>query len=291
VLAVYPREGTLFLDYPYTVIATDRRQADAARLLERELREGRTRELLRDAGFRASDSVTVWPPTETVPVSLPQPSAAEVRKIVSDWYKLSRGIRDLTLIDVSASMAEAAGPDLTRLQVATQAAQRIVSSLPGDTEIGVWQTSTPLQGARGEQVNPEIGRLSDNRQRLIKALGEMHADPDTHTGLYRSVLAAFRTMTRTYQPGQVNSILVLTAAMDDGSGISLRALISALRDEYDPARPVQIVMMGIGKGADHETLRKIAKATGGSAFSVSTPQQIQMIILNAISRRICAPKC
>jgi putative drug exporter of the RND superfamily len=301
VLAVYPREGTLSLDYPYAVTTGDGQKVKAARLLETALGDEATRNDLRALGFRAGGGASPAASGSQVaadPVSLPVPAPADVRKVVQNWYKLSRGIRNLTLVDVSASMDEPAGPGLTRLQVATQAAQIVLGMLPDDTQIGVWSSSNPFQGAHGEQVNLPIGRLSDQvgktarRQQLLNSLGRMHVEAaGSGTGLDDSLLSAFRMMTRTYSAKQVNSIIVYTAGQHDNSKISQQDLVAALRREYDPARPVQILMVGIGDGVDRGELDQIAKATHGSAYTVTAPQQMQKIVFNALSRRVCTPNC
>jgi hypothetical protein len=71
----------------------------------------------------------------------------------------------------------------------------------------------------------------------------------------------------------------------------LQSLLSALRDEYDPLRPVKIITIGIGDDVDRDALAQIARATRGSTHTVNTPREIQRVLLAAISQRICAPDC
>jgi von Willebrand factor type A domain len=102
------------------------------------------------------------------------------------------------------------------------------------------------------------------------------------------VLAAFRMISRTYNPNVVNSVLVFTNGNnEDPNGITLPDLLTALRNEYNPTQPVQIIMVGYGNGVAGEGPQKIAEATGGKAYVVQSPQQIQEVVLDAISRRAC----
>jgi hypothetical protein len=67
--------------------------------------------------------------------------------------------------------------------------------------------------------------------------------------------------------------------------------LTALRKDRDPARPVQIIVIGFGPDVDTTELRKIANATGGSVYTAHAPQDILRIFGQATARRLCAPTC
>jgi len=95
-------------------------------------------------------------------------------------------------------------------------------------------------------------------------------------------------MNRTYDPNVVNSILIFTNGNNDNpNGTSLPDLLTALRNEYNPARPIQIIMIGYGGNVAREGLDQIANITKGKVYVVQTPQQVQEVVLDAISRRAC----
>ncbi|WP_246491970.1 substrate-binding domain-containing protein [Actinomadura alba] len=304
-VALYPAEGTMALDYPFALTAKDPAKNKAAKLLEQALSTSRAKDEVRALGFRSSDGVA---PASfgsknglnaKPPRMLPAPQPADVRSVMQAWAKLSLSVRMLALLDVSGSMAETVpGANVTRIQATAQVAQGGLSLLPDDTELGLWTFSTELVGARDWREDVTIGplgqRIGSNtrRQTVLATLAGLRPKPTGDTGLYDSVLAAFRKMKTTYKPEMINSLLLLTDGKnDDQNGISLAQLRATLKKEFDPNRPVQVIMIGFGKGVDRNELDLIAKETRGSVHIANTPQEIQKIFLAAMSRRVCAPNC
>jgi hypothetical protein len=74
-------------------------------------------------------------------------------------------------------------------------------------------------------------------------------------------------------------------------GISLNQLLAALRAQLDPARPIPIITIGVGKDVDAPALRAISALTGGKAYIVTDPTQIRGVFLDAILQRECRPTC
>jgi hypothetical protein len=54
----------------------------------------------------------------------------------------------------------------------------------------------------------------------------------------------------------------------------------------DPNKPIQVNMIGFGKGVDRNELEQIAAVTHGNVQVAQTPQEIQKIFLKMLSRRI-----
>ncbi|GLZ14078.1 hypothetical protein Acsp04_43130 [Actinomadura sp. NBRC 104425] len=287
-VAVHPSEGSFSLDYPVVLTAPRPGARDAAaRMLERALRDGRARRAVRSLGFRA---------TGQEPAAL---DPGEVRDAVQSWARLSLGTRMLSLLDVSGSMAQTVpGTHATRMQILTRAAQEGLAFQPDDTELGQWVFATGLDGARDWRENVPVGPLGERvgsvtrRQRILSALSALRPEPGGRTGLYESVLAAFRYMRRTYKPEMINSVLVMTDGRnDDADGPTLDATVAALRREYDPDRPVQIIVIGFGADVDPAELRRITDVTRGGVHIARSPEDIRKIFGTAMARRMCAPDC
>jgi hypothetical protein len=296
-LAVYPPDGTLSMDYPYTITTDDPEKVKAARMLAAAIRTAETAEDVRALGFRSEDGqppAAFGPQFGATQQPVPEPEPAEVQKAIEVWYTLSKGIRNVTLLDVSSSTNEKVMADLTRLQATLRASEDVLAMMSDDTEMGVWLFGTELQNGSDWRELVPVGPLSDQtdqgtrRQQILSRLAEVGAQSGPGPGLYDSVLAAFRMMNRTYDPNVVNSLLVSTNGKnEDPNGISLSDLLTALRNEYSPSRPVQIIIISYGNNVAHESLQQIAETTQGKAYVVQTPQQIQEVILDAISRRAC----
>ncbi|GAA4384994.1 hypothetical protein GCM10023088_54060 [Actinomadura verrucosospora] len=303
-VAVYPAEGTVYLDHPFTVLAQDRAKASAARLLEKELAGRAAREDLQRLGFRTPGGTapaSFSPRTgldPRPPVALPDTPAAEVRRTMQSWAQLSLSIRMLSIIDVSGSMDEEVGPGVTRLQSTVRTAQSGLALLPDDSELGQWIFSTELQGGRDWRELVSVGPLDERlgsatrRQLVLSAFARIRVKEHGDTGLYDTVMAAFDHMKRTYKPEYVNSVLLWTDGRnEDPRGPSLEETLAHMRREYDPERPVQVNMLGYGSDVDVNELRRIAQVTHGDAYVARTPGQIQAIFLRAVSRRVCEPDC
>ncbi|MQY06512.1 substrate-binding domain-containing protein [Actinomadura macrotermitis] len=298
-VALYPIEGTMMQDYPFTVTTDDGDKAKAAQLLEQAMNTETTRTEVRDLGFRSPEGkapasfgakLGVSPAR---PRQLTAPRPAEVAQVMQAWSKLSLGLRILTLIDVSGSMSEQVAPNTTRLQATARVAQGGLTMMSDDTELGIWQFSTKMRGDLDYREVVSVGPLNERigstsrRNLVLSQLGQLQPKPTGDTGLYDSVLAAYKYMKRSYKPEFGNSILLLTdGANDDKGGPTLNETLARLRKETDPNKPIQVNMIGFGPGVDRGELEKIAGVTNGSVQVASTPQEISKIFLKMLSRRI-----
>lgn len=227
------------------------------------------------------------------PRQLPVPKDAHVAQVMQAWAQLTLGLRILTLIDVSGSMAEKVGPNLTRLQAIAQVSQGGLAMMSNDTELGQWLFSTNMQGSQDWRESVSIGPLGERvgsitrRNLVLSTLQRMRPKMDGDTGLYDVVLDSYKMMNRTYKPEFVNSILLLTDGKnDDTNGPTLKETLRRLREMQDPNKPIQVNMIGFGDGVDRNELEQIAKATGGSTAVAMTPEEIAKIFLQMLSRRI-----
>jgi hypothetical protein len=303
-VAVYPAEGTVFLDHPVTVLTRDPAKLNAGRLLGGELSAETTREDVRRLGFRSPDGTAQAGFTEKTglsaraPKGLPAPDAERVARIMQRWAQLSLSIRMLSIIDISGSMDRRIAPGATRLQSTIRTAQNGLSLLPDDSELGQWVFSTELEGGKDWRELVSVGPLNERlgsatrRQLVLSAFAQTRVKENGGTGLYETTIAAFDHMKRTFKPEYVNSILLWTDGRDqDREGPSLDETLEHIRLGYDTERPVQINMFGLGDGVDVAELRRIARLTDGDAYVAETPGQVQALFLRALSQRVCEPDC
>ncbi|GAA2166194.1 substrate-binding domain-containing protein [Actinomadura napierensis] len=303
-VAVYPAEGSVFLDYPVTVLGQDPAKLRTGRLFQKSLASKAFRAEVHGLGLRTPDGAAPASFTARagvdpqVPHALAAPPAATVAQTMQAWAQLSLSIRMLSIMDISGSMAEPVAPGVSRLQSTIRTAQGGLSLLPDDSELGQWEFSTDLPGGRDWRELVSVGPLgerlgsSTRRQRVLSAFAQMQVKRHGDTGLYDTILAAFDYMTRSYKPEFVNSILVWTDGRDeDPDGPTLAETLAELRRTYDPERPVQINMLGYGPDVDVRDLRRVAHETHGEVYVAETPRQIQGIFLKAVSRRVCEPGC
>ncbi len=308
VLGAPPREGTLSFDYPLVRVSRQTEQdgiGEAAAEFERVLRSNETSKRFGDAGFRTvSGAAPAKWSTEVEGVQagdvkqIETPNADQVSELLRTWGAISLDMRMLTVIDVSGSMIEKGANGKTRVEAATEASMTALSMLPDTTQIGLWAFSTDKKPPQDWIELVPVGPLGEplqgvaRRKRLEAGASQLNALVGGGTALNDTTLAAYRHVLAGYDPSKVNSVVLMTDGRnDDISSIDTASLIETLKRESDPARPVPIIMVGLGQEADMDALRAISAATGGKAYQAPNPEDIRAVLLDAVSQRRCRPNC
>ncbi|WP_199443953.1 substrate-binding and VWA domain-containing protein [Umezawaea beigongshangensis] len=308
VVASYAQEGTINFDYPLVRVV---RQSEAlgtgsaAASFEEALRSAQTRQRFTDAGFRDADGN---PPQNIAEehdgvgggrvTVLPQPEPDQVSELLRTWGAISLDSRMLAVLDVSGSMTDPMPDGETRIAVARDAALTALALLPDTTQIGLWVFSTDKNPPDDWRELVPLGPLGEplgavtRRNALQQGAVQLPALVGGGTALNDTALAAFRSMKTGHDPTKVNSVVLITDGKnDDVSSIDTATLIRTLRSESDPAKPVPLIMVGLGPEADMSALQQIATTTGGKAYQALAPEDIQTVLLDAIGQRRCRPNC
>lgn len=184
--------------------------------------------------------------------------------------------------------------DQTRVALAGGSAQTALSVFPLTSQVGLWVFSTDHPGGEDWTELVPIAPLhaergsGTHRDALLAATETLpdHTVPDGDTGLYDTVLAAYREVQDNYEPGYINSVVLLTDGVnEDDDGITLDELLIELQGRIDPARPVPVITVGMGPGADEEVLRLIAAQTGGRSYLARDPADIRTVFVDALMHR------
>ncbi len=230
----------------------------------------------------------------------PAPLGSDVDRALKSLDVLRQGSRMLAVIDVSGSMGEAVPGTggATRLDLTKKAAGRGLGVYPDDTEIGLWAFSTNLTADTDYRELVPIGPLGarsgglTGRQQLGGALATLQHVHGGGTGLYDTALAATRRVRENWEPGRVNSVVLLTDGRnDDPHSIGLTELLTLLRAENDPQRPVPLITIAYGADGPVDALRAMSAATGGATYVAKDPRQVRQVFLQAIEQRACRPAC
>ncbi|MBK3645735.1 substrate-binding and VWA domain-containing protein [Streptomyces sp. MBT33] len=297
----YPKDGSPQLDFPYAMVGqltTD--QSRAALRFMNYLRQPAQLRLLQKYGFRTSDEEAPEAVVAEAGGSSPQPYAEPavqpatdeaLQKALGTWTITVQSARLTTVVDASSSMSEPVpgSGGQSRMEVTKASLLQALATFTQEDEIGLWEFSTKLDGAKDYRVLVPTERLGDRvgdgtqRDRLSAAFGALKPVRDGATGLYDTTLAAYRAATSSYAKGKFNALVVLTDGVNQDPGsISRAELISELQKLTDPEHPVPLIMIAVGPDADREEAEEIAGATGGSGQSVNNPSQIQSVMLKAI---------
>ncbi|WP_157421576.1 VWA domain-containing protein [Agromyces sp. Leaf222] len=253
---------------------------------------------LTGAGFRTAlgagkiDTLGIapeGPAAQVVPVD-----AATALTMLRTWGVLSLRARYLAVIDVSGSMEEPADNGLRRIDIFQQAAMNAVSKFSGEVDLGVWAFSTLRNGDLDYEELAPIAPLGDaaHTQQIAGIIQSLPSRLGGATGLYDTVLAAVDRVREGYDPEKVNAVLLITDGRnEDENGIDLDTLLAQLSKGEEGKQPVPVIMIGFGPDTDLDAMKKIAKVTKGGAYSASKPEDLGIVLVDALSQRSCRPDC
>jgi Ca-activated chloride channel family protein len=296
--ATYPLGGQLAADYPYVVpngswvSGLDRRAAaDFRTWLTSATVQGRLAGFgLRRGNGVADPALTTGDSGLTGQALAPEPVRSPDGPVTAQavWRLLTQRVSVLALIDVSGSMADIVpGTDKSKLQIAVAAAGAGLQLFDDADHIGLWEFSSEIDGDRDYRelvpLGPAAGKIGPVNRRQASVVAQRGLRPLTGTGLYDSLLAAYQSALAHYQPGFVNTVVLITDGKnDDKTSVGLNGLLSKLQQSYRVARPVHIVAIAYGQDADYGVLNRIAKATDGLAFNSPDPREIGQVFLSAV---------
>ena len=295
----YPVQGTPELNYPYVLTSTNQLERQAGQQFEKALKSSYATSYVQYLGFRsAAGTAPGWIGQYGLDTAQPKLTAAaapgQAETSLQAWQKLSLGSRDLVLLDVSEQMATPVPPTGTTLeQVLIQAASLGLTHFPDSTQMGIWAFASHLDGALPYKQLVPVGPLPaplgliTRRQQITQATEQGKPVAGAPAALYSSILAAFKSLSASYQPRYVNAVLVLTAGIDNAKGdMSSAALVRQLRALYNPNKRVEIVPLMFGTAGNFAALQQVARATGGVAFDITSPKQINSAFFSGIAQRL-----
>jgi hypothetical protein len=300
----YPADGTYQLSFPYVITTANRLTVAAAHAFGSVLDSAYATAYVRYEGFRTpAGTAGAWPGwyglASAEPHLLPQPGPGRTLAALHAWHVLTLGSRFLALNDISEAMGvqvSPGGPTLEQVLSGTSAAR--MTRFPDSTQMGLWVFASHLTGNLPyKQFIPmgplpaQIGVIT-RRQAIQKLAASGRALPHAPAALYGTLLAAYKRMVATYQPQYVNDILVLTAGIENAPGdISASTLIRDLKAAAQPHRPVEILMIILGRPGTYNQLQRIVRVTNGKVWPVTSAAEVPQILYRAFGRRICQPHC
>ncbi|MEV0716448.1 substrate-binding domain-containing protein [Asanoa sp. NPDC050611] len=307
--ALYLEPAPTSLDYPYAVMpGTDPMKAKAAEGLFRVLTTRDFKNRLGAQHLRAADGT--WGDGFEAPAGAPSPAGtpqvkpsgdsggsaagtsdpATVDRTLATWTAVTLPGRLLAVVDISGTMggkvASAGGK--TRMQLTQAAATRGLGLFSDDWAVGLWVFSSNLGGGKDYKELVPIGPVATGRSALLGKLTTIQPKKGGDTGLYDTILAAYKNVQNGWQNGRVNSIVLLTDGIgndDPDGGIDHPNLLKQLKSIADKKKPVQLIIIGLGDEVNRAPLDQITAVTGGAVFVAEDPTKIGDIFLKAISLR------
>ncbi|MEV0456139.1 VWA domain-containing protein [Catellatospora methionotrophica] len=275
------------LDFPYAVRARQPRPlAAAAALFSQALRSGDYKSVFAEKGLRSpeGEASTGFPTGHGVTSNnvfvQPLSDMNKVRGAMTVWVAAKTPSRVIALVDATSSMGRTmtgGGNTAVRMQVLRSAAEKGLKLFTDDSEVGLWGFA-----GKGHQPLVPLGELTrSQRSKLNTAVQRAAPSPTDVCPLYASIIDGFRELLKGYDPSRSNTLVVFTDGRDS-SGMQLRAMQRELEKLADVTKPVRVVLLGLGPDVKLADLQAIADTTGGAAFQVTDPSQMEAIFLKAL---------
>ena len=302
-VAIYPKEGTLFSDSPFIVLDTEWVDADekaAAAAFETFVQLPENQEAVLAYGFRPNNATVpladpivaangVDPAQPTAELEVPSPDV--LVGILDSWAELRKDARVLLVLDISGSMGElvAESDGKTRLDLAQAAAISALDEFKDSDDVGLWAFSTDLEGPDPNirELVP-IGPIGTQRDAIATAIADQF--PTNGTPLYDVTETAYETMVASYDPAKINAVVLLTDGENDDGDTEdddqqFADLITTLQSgsEGSSSQPVRLFTISYGETADVQTLRAISQATRAATYNASNPATIDQVFTAVIS--------
>ncbi len=292
-VAVYPKEGTLFSDNPYVVLEAswvdDAKRAaadDFLKYVQTDKQQSRFKAAaFRDYKGQSGSAITqangMLPSQPKLRLSPPAPTVLDL--VQKSWDSLRKRARVLEVIDVSGSMGESVSKSgMSKLALAKEAAIRALAQYAPDDEVGLWVFSSNVNGRPTPWLElVPIAPVRDNVATLRSKIGSL--TPNGGTALYATARASVKFVRESYKADRINAVVLLTDGKNEyPNDTDLSGLLKSLASE-DESVAVRMFTIGYGDDADLATLRSIAQASRGAAYDASDPASIDKVFTNVIS--------
>jgi len=287
-VAMYPKEGTIFHDHPYVELTwpdmTKAKREVSADFL-RHLRSRQVQQRFGELGFRDPSHVSGRLATDGNGVSpdfkvkeLQRPSARTLDKVLTAWSAVRKPANVLFVVDTSGSMKDGVtATDVQRQSCEPSLRQRdpvtqhcpskielikkyrgeIVSGFTDSDRLGLWNFSTAGAAGTGPGCRDDHCELSAisplnevKRQEVADKIKALPAEGGT--GLFDTVDQAVTVMRQQLDRKAINAVVLLTDGRNDKStGLNLDQLLDRIKVTAN-AEPVRVFTIAYGFASDED---------------------------------------
>ena len=296
-VAVYPKEGTLFSDNPFFILDAPWVSADekkAAAKFQTFVQQPDNQRRVLEFGFRPGNpSVAVGAPITSAngadpdqpQTTLGVPEPEVMVRLLDKWGEQRKAAKVMLVIDVSGSMGEEVADGQTKLDLAKNAAIAALDEFKAEDEVSLRIFSTDIGPAEHSDYVDlvDFGAISAQRERI--ALEIQRLVPVAGTPLYSVAQDSYRDLKGAYDPARINAVVLLTDGRNEDDFTDLNGTISQLRagSEGQSTTPVRLFTIAYGGDADKATLKRLAEATNAAAYDASDPGTITKVLTAVLS--------
>ena len=301
-VAIYPKEGTLYSDNPFIVLDAPWVDSDAragAKQFEEFIKRPEAQRRVMEFGFRPGnvdvaidDPISAkWGVDPNQPQTLLEVPAA--RSAHCPARPLGRRTASAPASSCSSTCpARWAIPPIrtarryrrSSTSRSPRSSTRSTSSHPTTTSgCGSSPPTSAIRRATGRTSCP-IGPLVGQRETIARSVNDLF--PLNGTPLYTATGDTYDSMLGDFDPTRINAVVLLSDGRnEDPNNNDLEALIQHLRSESEGenAEPVRVFAIAYGGDADLETLRRIAEATNAQVYDASDATTISRVFTAVVS--------
>jgi hypothetical protein len=178
----------------------------------------------------------------------------------------------------------APGTKKSLISLVSQGVEQVRSLMPGDSRVGLWEFGSQLDGQRDYRVLvPDRPLDAAQRHRLTAAAHKLKAQ-QTGTGLYDTILAAYRAQLAHFSSDMPTEVMVFTDGRneDDPNSISLAALRKALANS-DRAKHVQVGVLGFGNRLPVDAFSAALAPIEGQIDTIGSADEVLGAFVHAVS--------
>ncbi len=285
--AVAPAEGSAALDYSLATLTKDNAVVPLVGALSDYLKSDEARKVLQDNGFRTPDGAEPKAPSPLYgDVKVTDPPKEDVAaRAAALWYSAAPKVQALLAVDVSGSMLER-GESGTRLSIVQRSTVRATAAVSPRTIAALWIYSLHV-GEKADDYKQllDYGGLGTSKHLgdLDRAVSGLDKAVGGGSGLYDTIAAAYNRATSAWKPGYTNTVIVVAdGPNEDDYGLSLDLLKKQLAQAKNTAKPVRLVVLGIGDRADAAAMSQVVGITGGEYVPTRNVDDLGPALIKAL---------
>ena len=274
VVAIYPKEGTVWADHPVGIVQRDwvtAEHKEAAQLFIDYLFKEEPQQKAMKYGFRpGSDKVKLAAPIDAEhgvnpnepKVVLDAPGADVLRAGLDSWRRNKKHAHVVLVMDRSVGMNFS-----NKMTNAQAGARQIVSMLGDEDRLGLLAFGdAPTWADRG-------GKLKDGREPMNRAIDTLF--PEGESALYDSTAQAYDELQGSAQPDEIAAVVVVANGEDNRSKMKLDELLAKIRAD-GAKKPIRVFTIAYGDEAGEKALQAIAEAGQAKCYRAA-PENIRAV--------------
>jgi Ca-activated chloride channel family protein len=205
--------------------------------------------------------------------------------VLSTWRPELRRTNMLIVVDVSGSMGEVLpGTGSTKIDLVRRGISQVNALLPSTAQLGLWQFGSQLAPPNDWQPLTGVAPLNAPQRKAVETAATNLAARPVGTGLYDTILAAYRYQQAHYVAGLPNQVILFTDGVNEDDPVTIgvdqlkAGLAAAGKQKY-----VQLSVFGFGATIPADALSSALSPVDGQVDELTNSDQVIGAFVHAVS--------